>query len=255
MIGVRNGSGIWREWLHVIGYCEDQTPILVDKHKVVDDFNDDESADVGSTLDHMDEICPVICSKSTRRGHGLEHRLKIFDREQPGFHFIQQMHGVVYTDYPVGHHRTVDIYRDEWMPPTVIGVRGDKGQVANLFRKPSLLFDDKEENVELVRRIGIESDGILVKRPRWFGQFVPRPGFRYEADPYQWLPIIRDFCDASVERGWNVRPADRPVAPVRPSRLPDGWEAFWSQAHGEFYYVNRETRETTWERPQHLRGA
>ena len=254
MIGIRNGNGIWREWLHAMGYRDDQTPIMVDKHKVVDDFNMNESADVGTELDHMEEICPFICSKSSRV-RGLEHRLKIFERDQLGFHFIQQMEGVVFTDYPVGHHKTVDIYREDWMPPTVIGFRGDKGQVANLFRKPSLLFDDKEENIELVQRIGIESDGVVVKRPRYYGNFAPESGFRYESNPYQWLPIIRDFCDACVERGWDVRPAVRPVDPAQSGRLPDGWQALWSEEHREFYYAHSETNETTWERPRHHQGA
>ena len=137
--------------------------------------------------------------------------------------------------------------------PTVIGVRGDKGQVAALFNKPCLLFDDKEANVDLVRQKGADCDGIVVKRHRYFPTYEQIPNFRYEADPYLWPQIIRDFCDVSVARGWDVLPCTTPPAQpgvLVPRPLPRDWEATWDYQLRRLSFTNLLTRQVTWDRPQ-----
>ena len=248
-MNIRNGGNIWREWLHVTGNTPSKTLICIDKHRAVDDFSVDEAVDVGAEFDHMDEICAFICSFSKPRGRGLAHRTNTFEEEAPWDQFIQQIGGVVFTDRPVSHDRYVEIYRSEWMGPRVIGFNGDKGQVAALMTRPTLIFDDKKENITLVRKRGVESDGILVKRPNLRSNVSQESDFRCEADPYRWIPIIQDFCDQSAGRGYGVRPAQRTASPTQltPRLLPTGWHSVWSDEHDEFYFWNPRTGEVTWD--------
>ena len=137
-----------------------------------------------------------------------------------------------------------------------------------MFRRPTLLFDDKEDNIALVRNIGVESDGIVVKRTRRNENDPHIEGFRYEPNPFMWIPVIQDFCDAAVARGWNVLPAHRaevqdptPTPPsasaeeagaadtVERQELPADWEAVWSEIDQEFWYRNTRTGVAMWERP------
>ena len=71
--------------------------------------------------------------------------------EQPYWPMIAELDGYIFCDVDVRHFTTVDVYRDDWMGPMgpkCVGVKGDKGQVASLLRKPTILFDDKEDNVQ-----------------------------------------------------------------------------------------------------------
>ena len=76
-----------------------------------------------------------------------------------------------------------------------IGVRGYKGQVASLFGKPVLLFDDIEKNIELLRHRSscqCPLDGVVVRRgskARW----SVRRGFFSSSDPTEWFDIMRYF--------------------------------------------------------------
>ena len=163
------------------------------------------------------------------------------------------MDGIIFTDYGVGRRDTVEVYHDDWMPPTVIGVRGDKGQVAALFGQPCLLFDDKEENVSLVRQKGLDSGGIVVKRLGPYPDYERLANFTYMANPYRWLPIIRDFCDLRVAMGWRILLATRtepnPVRTIDPVPLPLEWEPVWDYEHRCLYLYNTRTRRTRWDRP------
>ena len=84
------------------------------------------------------------------------------------------------------------------MESNCVGIRGDKGQVADLMRKPVLLFDDKEENIDLLRSRSSSDrplDGVLVRRGRNAGRPVP-PGYVCENDPRVWVQICRKFGSA-----------------------------------------------------------
>ena len=111
---------------------------------------------------------------------------------------VAECDGHIFTDYREGYHRSVDVYREPWMATNCVVVRGDKGQVAELMRKPVLLFDDNEENIDLLRiRSSSESplDGVLVRRGNKAGRFVP-PGYRCENDPREWVQICKKFGSA-----------------------------------------------------------
>ena len=84
------------------------------------------------------------------------------------------------------------------MESNCVGIRGDKGQVADLMRKPVLLFDDKEENIDLLRSRSSSDrplDGVLVRRGRNACRPV-RPGYVCENDPRVWVQICRKFGSA-----------------------------------------------------------
>ena len=111
---------------------------------------------------------------------------------------VAECDGHIFTDYREGHHRDVDVYREPWMKSNCVVVRGDKGQVADLMRKPVLLFDDKEENIDLLRSRSSSDrplDGVLVRRGRNVGRPVP-PGYLCENDPREWVQICRRFGSA-----------------------------------------------------------
>ena len=79
------------------------------------------------------------------------HRRGVFDPRAPFAPMISECDGHIFTDVRHSHSQEVDVYREPWMQPNCIGVVGDKGQVAQLLRKPALLFDDKEENIDDLR--------------------------------------------------------------------------------------------------------
>ena len=75
------------------------------------------------------DVDTILCS------FGKNQRTEIF-RPGPWTPLVSECDGYLFTDYRVGYHRTVDVYRDWWVGPKMVGVRGDKGQVAQLLRAP-----------------------------------------------------------------------------------------------------------------------
>ena len=163
---------------------------LFDHHDVVDTLDFDQACDVGACFDHAYDIAPILCS------YGINHRLEAFDRNQPFAPMVAECEGHIFTDYREGWHRNVDVYREYWMPPSCIGFRGDKGQVAQLIGLPTLLFDDKEEVIDLLRRRSnpeVPLDGIVVRRGRKT-EWGVAPGYQVANDPTTWLPICEGYC-------------------------------------------------------------
>ena len=99
----------------------------------------------------------------------------------------------VYTDYFQGHHWKVDFLREPWMATTEVIMRGDKSQLAALLRKPCLLFDNRWDNIALLRgrcTDQIPLNGALVRRgaKAWDPE---RPGFST-------VRTAEDFVDAAI---------------------------------------------------------
>ena len=213
---IRGGSNTWREWIDIIGCLDDQTPIGVDKHGVTDRMRGGTAARTGSELAQMDSICPILISKSGARWqtdergdiHPPWHRLETLNPSSAGYDCVSQLRGIIFTDIPRRRVPWVEVYRDEtYMPPNTIGVLGDKGQVASLFRRPCLLFDDHEYNVDLVRRKGVESDGVVVYKQAWEGRrFWQQNGYMCCSEPRLWRHLIRTFVDGAIYRGWRLKP-------------------------------------------------
>ena len=163
---------------------------LFDQHDVVDTLNFDQACAVGLGFDYAEAIAPILCS------YGRDHRLEAFDRAQPWAPMVAECEGHIFTDYREGWHRSVDVYREAWMPPSCIGFRGGKGQVARLIGLPALLFDDKEEVIDLLRRRStpeVPLDGIVVRRGRKT-EWGVAPGYQVANGPATWLPICEGYC-------------------------------------------------------------
>ena len=199
---IRYGNSIWREF--VAAAHLDDAPVdllaLFDKHDVVDTLSFHEACAVGLGFDYEEAIAPILCS------YGRRYRLETFDRTQPWAPMVAECQGHIFTDFPEGWHRSVDVYREPWMPPSCIGFRGDKGQVARLIGLPTLLFDDKEEVIDLLRRRStpeIPLDGIVVRRGRKLDWGVA-PGYRIANDPDTWLAICQEYR-ALAKRSFRKR--------------------------------------------------
>jgi hypothetical protein len=67
---------------------------------------------------------------------------------------------------------------------------------------------------------------------------------RYFSEDPQELP---ECDDRSAQAGARLAQAAAPL-PGEAERSQD-WEAVWSEEHRRFYYANRQTSATTWERP------
>ena len=116
----------------------------------------------------------------------------------------------------------MDVYRNSWMQTATIGVRGDKGQVAGLFGRPCLLFDDHEYQVDAVRRKGVSADGVVVRLLRRSSSEPMNPNYTYSSDPYEWKDMVKDFIQTIVAQGWKVRPPEREA---REELAPGGGDA------------------------------
>ena len=109
---------------------------------------------------------------------------------------IDECAGHIFTDFQIGVSSQLEIYRDDWMHRGCIGVRGDKGQVASLLRVPTLIFDDKEINIELLRARSTPDnimDGVLVCRGRNLQGRVP-PGFHIQNQYQDWVSTMVSFA-------------------------------------------------------------
>ena len=188
---IRNGGSIWHDFCNASGVLHPSCRVVVmlDHHGVIDTMTPQQARHTGVDLDHCNEVTTLMCS------FGRQHRRDAMNTRAAYHSMVAECDGHIFTDYPSGHHRSVDVYREPWMGSNCVGVRGDKGQVAELMRKLVLLFDDNEENIDLLRlRSSSESplDGVLVRRGKKAGRSVP-PGYLCENDPREWVQICIRF--------------------------------------------------------------
>ena len=191
---IRKGTEVWREFCDAtrLRYYRDGLCVLIDLHHVIDTMDHEESISLGVTLDHIEKATTILCS------FGHAHRRKAFDITAEFYPIINECDGYIFTDYRQGYYESVDVYREPWMAKNCVGVRGDKGQVAKLIGLPVLLFDDNEDNIDLVRARTAPTcrlDGVLVRRGRNAWK-TTNPGY-YE------VRYIGDFvhCVRSFETG------------------------------------------------------
>ena len=82
------------------------------------------------------------------------------------------------------------------MGPNCIAIRGDKGQAAELFNRPAVLFDDKEANVDLVRSYSTPSnvlDGVVVKMGRKRNHRVNNYKYVANYDSRHWPRLLQQY--------------------------------------------------------------
>ena len=150
-------------------------------------------------MDHEEQLIPLLCS------YGKRHRRRAFLPQATFAPMIDDCAGHIFTDERIGVSSQVEIYRDDWMHRGCIGVRGDKGQVASLLRVPTLIFDDKEMNIELLRARSTPDnimDGVLVSRGRNLRRRVP-PGYYIQNHYQDWVSTMLSFAhepDSTVNR-------------------------------------------------------
>ena len=201
---IRHGYDLWREFCECTGLniYPDGVVVFFDKHNVVDTMTFDEACDTGISLDHMEKVTSFICS------YGRNRREETFSQCVPWCAMIAECDGHIFTDYRVGYRGFVDVYREDWMERTTIGVRGDKGQIAQLMGKAVLLFDDKEENIERLRIRSLNAnylDGVVVRRGRKANHPVAH-GFVVESNCEAWVNIVQQFSeDPNVFRRLSQR--------------------------------------------------
>ena len=162
---------------------------LFDQHDVVDTMSFEEACDTGIALDYMEQVTSYICS------FGKKYRQETFHQNMSWSPMVNECAGYIFTDYREGRHPSVDVYRESWMLPNCIGIRGDKGQAAKLLNRPVILFDDKEENIEKLRQRSsatIPLDGVLVRRGRKKHRAAGH-GYIVANECEDWSHIVRNF--------------------------------------------------------------
>ena len=209
-VGVRNGFCLWREFCESTNshYYSDGAVAMFDHHDVLDTLTWNESEQLGVALDHIEKVNTFLCS------FGRSHRQEAFLEDAPWYPMVSECDGHIFTDYREGYHRTVDVYREPWMPSSCIAVSGDKGQVAQLFGKPVVLFDDKEANIDTLRRrstLDCPLDGVVVRRGRKSRQSV-RSGYQVANDIDSWLgtveALVSEFSLPRIVMHHPPSPAD-----------------------------------------------
>ena len=191
---IRNSSpdcNVWRTFCQMTGlsHPDSHSVVMLDHGGVINTVSADEACDTGVERDHLDGTVTLMCS------YGYGHRQESLDPTNDYYPLVAECAGYIFTDYRTGFHESVDVYRDPWMPLNCIGIRGDKGQAADLLKKPVLLFDDKEENIDRMRirsRDSTPLSGILVRRGRNSHREVP-PSYVCSNDPREWVEICRHF--------------------------------------------------------------
>ena len=191
------GADIFEQFCEAV-HLQSATAVgLLDKHGVIDEVHCfDTACDVSGDFDHINNAAVLMNSYVQKGGRSA------FDRSQPWRPLVYGCDGHIFTNVEQSESNQVRIYQTEWMrqeSPACIGVIGDKGQIAQLLRKPVLIFDDKELNITLVRghsTTDVPMDGYLVQMGRKSRRVIP-PGFRAANDPRYWPVLLEEFANAN----------------------------------------------------------
>lgn len=86
------------------------------------------------------------------------------------------------------------------MGKNCIAIRGDKGQAAELLNKPSLLFDDREDSIDLLRARSTpvnKLDGVVVRMGKKHRYNVAR-GYVANYRDDHWEGLVADLIITTV---------------------------------------------------------
>ena len=187
---IRRGQRIWDEFYEDVGVRTADIIALFDKHDVVGPLNYNQAVYVGEAIDR------ILGARSVLLSFGRNHPKARFRNSEPWNPFIRMLDGYIFTDYRECWRDHVEVYREDWMPTSCIAIRGDKGQAAELFKRPALLFDDKEKNIDLVRSRSTDSitlDGVVVKLGRKRRHQVNDNNYVADYDSYYWADLMQKF--------------------------------------------------------------
>lgn len=157
---ISRGQHIWEEFYEAAELGNAYTVAIVGKHHVADTLSNYQAIQSGQAIEFMPGIRSVLLS------YGRDHRKGSFNRNERWHPFINSMDGYIFTDYSESWRGHVEVYRENWMPTQCIAIWGDKGQAAELLGTRAILFDDKEDNIDLLRArstVRNKLDGVVVQ--------------------------------------------------------------------------------------------
>ncbi len=150
----------------------------------------DDSEHLAACLDHT-EVPFGVCSYSRNRRRAEN----VFDNKDTA-PLLNEANFQIFTEFRVhNNNEQVYAYRPSSYPLTAIRLRGDKGTVSRLYQKPTILFDDGEPNLEVVRNSHPWSEGVHV------GYFLDRRDRRRREQIFeQWMESVNNFAARVHER-------------------------------------------------------
>ena len=96
------GRYIWEEFVQATGIDRANSVGLFDHHDAVDTMNRYEAIEVGVALNAAVGIRNLICS------YGKRHRFRATDTRTDWYPFIQEMEGMIFTDYRQARYPHID---------------------------------------------------------------------------------------------------------------------------------------------------
>ena len=164
--------------------------VLLDYHDVIDTLQEAEAGVLGVDLDHLSngrEFIPCfLCS------YGYTKSEAAFDGRNPVYPALEVLDGYVFTDQREQAGGKFKVYRPHGWPHYAIRVSGDKSAVSRFLNIPTLLFDDKEENIVAHASGHRKNDGVVVKRGRKSSHWQ-NPYFMYCSEWQKWATKIKEF--------------------------------------------------------------
>ena len=169
---IASGTDLFYRFCEHTGLHTVDSISFFDHHNVVDTIMDERTAmKLGVDLSYLDDHGSVLLSYS---GKASRHRPNAFEDHNVFFPMFNEMDGFIFTDFRERERAAVHVYQEDWMTMIscddkgcpkcdIICVEGDKGQVAELFDVPSIMFDDHEDNVRKVMFAGQGNAGCVVR--------------------------------------------------------------------------------------------
>lgn len=221
---IRRGASIFRRFCSDLDLEHCSTISVFDHHNVVDQFSEDEAISLGVALDHLHDHCSVLLS------YGFSHRQEAFDSTKRFYPMINELDAYIFTDLRHNRRFGVEVYQDQWMRDTcrrmnkpqglIIGMCGDKGQVAELLGKPIIFFDDKEENVVQVLQAKQGNEAYLVRigeRKRHPVRSIGGIAFTATSTVSEWEALCKNFHNAHTMEKTAVLAGSSAPGPSRKS--------------------------------------
>jgi hypothetical protein len=171
---------------------------MLDQNNVVNALSFNEAKIVGVALDHLNydtrRIPTILCS------YGMDRSHEAFE-EWDYYPVINELWGFVFTDVRSHDGKNVEVYPFRDLPDRFAGkairITGDKSHISRLMGIPTILFDDKEDNIYYHAQGHPNNMGIVVpwllRGTNRIHKRRTRAGYRYEADPERWSAIIHRF--------------------------------------------------------------
>ena len=169
-----------------------------------DELSDqDDQDDQDSRLDDDDQECGLEDDASLSL-EAIQRKKK--DNAYP---LLTMLDGEVFTDYRDAWGPRFGVYRPRGWPKTAIRVTGDKSAVSRFLGIPTILFDDREDNMWYHGLGHPQNEGVVVKRGAKRHHWRRRD-LAYCSNWRKWPDMIQDF-QSRVVRGQPLTNGPRNV--------------------------------------------